>query len=1562
MSVSLGTAVGYLSLDYTQFSKNLKSAVNEASSMSGKLSDTLGEGFSTVGKKMETVGKGLSTAITLPLAVAGAQSVKFGSEFDSSMSSVKAVSGATTKEFNKMRDAAIKWGEKTVYTATEASNALYYMGLAGWSTEESVNGLGPVLNLAAAGNLELGRTSDIVTDAMTAMNYKAGELTDGIENTEHFTNVLAAAMSNSNTDVDQLGSAFKYVAPLAGSLGYSIDDLSIALGLMADVGVKDTQAGTGLRQALKGLIDPTDDAAAMMDKYNVSLFDSKGKAKDLRTFMGELRNTFGDVGVSAEDVSKYIEDLGIDLSTQEGQVKAADAVMQKFGQNLPISQQEKLNAIVEIFGTRALPGVLGIINASEENFNKLSNAVDNSDASFVEHEGQLYTMKEALDKWGDAVYNDDSFTILGAAAGQAQTQMDNLKGDWTKFTSALGTSQIIISDIVNGALRDFVQKLTELVKTFNNLDPEEQKHILKMAAIAAAVGPCVLVFGKLITGLGTLFKSFHEISQAMTLVRSGMTMLITKGKNVVEAFNLAKAGFTGFASQTSTLGTALAGVTAPMVAIAALIAVLVAAFIHLWKTNEEFRNNIIGIWDGIKQKFKSFAQGIVDRLNALGFDFQSITEAISTIWNGFCELLVPVFEGVFNNISIFIGTILDVIIGILDIFIGLFTGNWEQCWTGIKEVFFAIWNGIGSWFKNNLNVLKGVFDVVLKWFGTTWKECWSGIKSFFVNIWNGIKTFFTNVVNAIKNVAVNVFNAIAKFFVTVWNGIKTTFTNVVNSIKTFLSNAWTAIKNTVSTVFNDIKTFFSTVWNGIKTIVTNAANGIKTTIYNVFEAVKNFISNVHDTISSVIKTAWNTIKNTISNVVNGIKTTVTNVWNGIKNTISSILDAISTTVTNIWSGIKNFVSETVEKIKTTVINIFTTMKTKVVDTVSNLKQGIIDAFNGIKEKFSNIGKNIIDGIIGGITGKVSKLYDTVKRTMTGLLEKAKETLGIHSPSKVAKKQIGEQFANGVIEGVKARKGEAKKSAAELSKDIVEAAEKKLDRLETFNKISVADEVSYWKKILGATKKGTDAYLQAYKSYVRAKEDMNAKILSDAEKEMDKLQTYNKITPKGEYEYWKSLLKQLKKGSDEYLQAYKNMLSAKEDMNAKTLSDAEKEMDAMKTYNKITLKGEYEYWKNMLKQFKKGSDEYLQVYKNMVSVKESYTKELENIETEYAKNINGVYEELQNNINNLTKAYDDQIEATKKSLTSAFSLFEKHEIKVDKTGQDLLDSLKSQVDALATYNIQMSRLEGRNILPADLIQNIREMGVDAADELVALNNMTDDQLSQYAMLWRVRNKLALDEANRENKRAYKQLQKDIAQAKKDAADKIDEFTDEYKQKLAELEDVSYSSSTKVGKSTMQGIVDGINSSSKKVNNTVSSALNVVSGHISKMQKQLKTRTTNIMKVIANSITDIYKRVNVCIGNMEDSIVSSVNRMISSLSNMIVLIKDIDNQDFVRYNSNIISSMGKSSNKDTKSSGKDKNEQKDIVQRTYVFYSNKPIDEVEAARQLKKTERDIAEGFA
>ena len=166
MAIPVGTAVGYLTLDYSDFKKNLTSAVNESNSLSGKLSDTLGTGLTTIGDKLSAVGSALTMGVTLPLGLAAANTVSFGMDFDKAMSSVKAVTNATSEDFDAMRESAIRWGEKTVYTASEASQAMYYMGLAGWETKNILAGVGPILNLAAAGNLDLGRTSDIVTDAM----------------------------------------------------------------------------------------------------------------------------------------------------------------------------------------------------------------------------------------------------------------------------------------------------------------------------------------------------------------------------------------------------------------------------------------------------------------------------------------------------------------------------------------------------------------------------------------------------------------------------------------------------------------------------------------------------------------------------------------------------------------------------------------------------------------------------------------------------------------------------------------------------------------------------------------------------------------------------------------------------------------------------------------------------------------------------------------------------------------------------------------------------------------------------------------------------------------------------------------------------------------------------------------------------------------------------------------------------------------------------------------------------------------------------------------------------
>lgn len=888
--IPVGTAVGYLTLDYTQFSSNLKTAIGEATSLSGKFSDTLGKGLTTVGDKIAGVGKAMTIGLTVPIGTAAASAVKFGADFDKSMSNVAAVSGATIEEFGKMREAAISWGEKTVYTATEASDALYYMGLAGWGANESIAGLGPVLNLAAAGDLELGRTSSIVTDAMTSMKLAAGELNkDGIENTIHFTNSLAAAMSNSNTNVEQLGDAFRYVAPLAGALGYDINDLSLALGLMANVGVKGTQAGTGLRQALKNLIAPTDKAQAYMDKFGVSLYDDTGKAKDMRTFMEELRGTFGD--------------LSVDIYDSNGELKSAEQIMEEYGHSLPTTQQEKLNAIVEIFGTRALPGILGIIEQGDVKFTNLADAIDGSDAAFVKYNGDIMPMKEALEKFGDSVYDTTKgFEILGAAEGMAQIQMDNLQGDWIRFTSALGTSKIMITDLVKDSLRQFVQKLTQLVKWFNSLDDAQKKHILKIAAIIAAIGPLLLVFGKTVAGIGHVITGFREMHEAFNLIKVGFTMFCTKLKNVAEAFKLAKAGFTGFASQTSTLGTALAGVTAPMIAIVAVIAVLVAAFVHLWKTNEDFRNKIIGIWDGIVSKFKEAGQKITDAINSLGFDFSGLGEAIYAAWDWICNALAPILSEIFATIGRLIGGVVDIVVGVVQVITGLIKGFKDGDWSLFIEGLKSIWDGFWAIATAPFVAVYNVLTEYLAKFGLTWSDVWNGIKDFFFGIWEAIKTFISNVLNGIKNFFVGILNGIHNVWVSVWTAVSTFINTTLTNIQAFFTNVWNAIKTKIFTTFEAIKTFIIAILQAIQTTMQNIWNAIKTFVINTVEAIKTQVSQKFEALRMRL---IQTISNMASSIINKVK----EIHNGIVNTFSNIkskMEEVGSNIVNgIWNGIKN---------------------------------------------------------------------------------------------------------------------------------------------------------------------------------------------------------------------------------------------------------------------------------------------------------------------------------------------------------------------------------------------------------------------------------------------------------------------------------------------------------------------------------------------------------------------------------------------------------------------------------------------------------------------------------
>ena len=473
-----------------------------------------------IAKKFTAVGKGLTLGLTAPIIAMGTAAVKTAADFDVSMDKVAAISGATGEDLETLRQLAKDLGASTKFSATEAADGMNYLAMAGWGVGDIMGAMPGLLDLAAASGEDLGTTADIVSDAMTAMGI-------GADGAGHFADVLAMAASKSNTNVSMLGESFKYAAPLAGTMGWSLEDLTVQLGLMANAGIKSSQAGTTFKSAMAAMLAPTDKQATAMAELGLSMTNTDGSMKSLGDITAMLRDKFA---------------------------------------TLDEAQQAQYAAT--IFGKEAMSGMLAVINASESDFTSLVGNLGSAE---------------------------------GAAATMASTMQDNLGGSFTKLKSALEGIAIQIGEILMPTITKIVAVFASWVDAFAKLDPGTKEMIVKIAALAAAIGP-------LLIGVGSAISAFGKIQAALAI-----------------------------------LGPAMGGVTAALGPIGIAIAAVVVAGVLLYKNWDEVSawaqklwTNIAAAWDGIVSAVSGAVGAVSDAIfgtlaGAFGGVSAIVSSAVDTV-------------------------------------------------------------------------------------------------------------------------------------------------------------------------------------------------------------------------------------------------------------------------------------------------------------------------------------------------------------------------------------------------------------------------------------------------------------------------------------------------------------------------------------------------------------------------------------------------------------------------------------------------------------------------------------------------------------------------------------------------------------------------------------------------------------------------------------------------------------------------------------------------------------------------------------------------------------------
>ena len=941
--MDLMSLVARLSLDTSDYDKGINSAKGALPSLSAgavAVGNLISGTFQAAGGKLKEFGG----------YIAGA-----GMSFESTMSEVSAISGATGKDFNDLTNKAKEMGQKTKFSATEAGEAFTYMAMAGWKTDDMLRGIDGIMNLAAASGENLALTSDIVTDALTAFGLGADKAGD-------FADIMAAASSNANTNVSLLGETFKYVAPVAGALGYKAEDTAVAIGLMANAGIKGSQAGTALRGMFSRLAKPSKETAQAMKKLGISMTDSSGKVKPLNDLLEQMRKKFS-----------------------------------------KLSAAEQAQYAASIAGQEGMSGLLAIVNASKKDFDDLTVAVNNSkgasekmaDTMNQNLAGKITILKSGVESLALAFYDGFKGTATTAVEGITKSveKMTNKVNSWVNSAPVqekLGKIAEVVQRIIEKLNDGLEPALNVVIAVFDKVVTAIEFVVDNFDAIAAAVGSAVAAFAAF-KAISTAMNFAKLLTSPLGLVALAIFGIVTALKNAGVTMDDVKAVFQKGIDK---IKKAWAKISPPIEKTVRLIKGVFAPLAN-YITNVmngavtgvqfSFEGLVKGfqlVWENIKKVFAPIAQSFLKWFQNI--DGVAIGEMLS---QKFTEIVDKV-KGIFSTIGEWIVTVFNMVdweaVG------NVFATFASSAWQIITDIFSAVgdklyewftsvdWQGVidtvGGWASSAWDIISGALSIVAgklyEWFtNVDWESVKETVGGWASNAWEKIQT-------ALSVVAQNLYN----WFTNVdWEDVK-------EKVGGWASTAWESIKTALSTVAENLYSWFTSVdWEDVKNKVGGWASG-------AWEKVKTALSdtatNIYNWFTSV---DWEEVKKKVSGWAKGA-------FEEIKKKLKGTADKIAKWYTNTnWENVKKKTSDwtkgTLEKIGEKLKN------------AANFIKGLFTGdgegatkvdWNSIAEKITPWAKGamtIIDSTLGGVADGLISYFTNGKESWDSVKDKVTSWTG-----------------------------------------------------------------------------------------------------------------------------------------------------------------------------------------------------------------------------------------------------------------------------------------------------------------------------------------------------------------------------------------------------------------------------------------------------------------------------------------------------------------------------------------------------------------------------------------